>query len=75
MRLVYEEWHKRIPDYRIAPGLTPRVTWPRGTIGLESLHLQFGGGDALPPGAGHHGSRVAHRARDSRWDRVLGPVL
>ena len=46
MRLVYEEWHKRFPDYRIAPGQTPRVTWPRGTIGLESLHLLFAQDDA-----------------------------
>jgi cytochrome P450 len=46
MRLVYEEWHKRFPDYRIAPGQTPCVKWPRGTIGLESLHLQFVRGDA-----------------------------
>jgi cytochrome P450 len=46
MRLVYEEWHKRFPDYRIAPGQTPRVTRPRGTIGLESLHLRFERDDA-----------------------------
>jgi cytochrome P450 len=42
MRIVYEEWHRRIPDYRIADGSTPRVKWPRGTIGLESLDLVFG---------------------------------
>jgi hypothetical protein len=42
MRIVYEEWHRRIPDYRIADGSTPRVTWPRGTIGLESLDLVIG---------------------------------
>ena len=41
MRLVYEEWHKRIPDYDLAPGAVPRVRWPRGTIGLEALPLVF----------------------------------
>jgi hypothetical protein len=46
MRLIYEEWHKRIPEYRITPGTTPRVKWPRGTIGLEGLHLTFPGGSA-----------------------------
>jgi cytochrome P450 len=42
MRIVYEEWHRRIPDYRIADGSTPRVKWPRGTIGLTSLDLVIG---------------------------------
>ncbi|BBX17141.1 cytochrome P450 [Mycolicibacterium duvalii] len=42
MNLVYEEWHKRIPEYHITPGTTPRVHWPRGTTGLDSLHLTVG---------------------------------
>jgi len=42
MHLVYEEWHRRIPEYRIASGTTPRVHWPRGTVGLDALHLTFG---------------------------------
>jgi len=42
MNLVYEEWHKRIPEYHITPGTTPRVHWPRGTTGLDSLHLTIG---------------------------------
>ena len=42
MRIVYEEWHRRIPDYRIAAGSAPRVKWPRGTIGLASLDLVIG---------------------------------
>jgi cytochrome P450 len=41
MRLVYEEWHKRIPDYDIALGSVPRVRWPQGTLGLEALPLVF----------------------------------
>lgn len=42
MNLVYEEWHKRVPEYHITPGTTPRVHWPRGTTGLDSLHLTVG---------------------------------
>ena len=42
MRIVYEEWHRLIPEYRIADGSTPKVKWPRGTIGLESLDLVIG---------------------------------
>jgi cytochrome P450 len=42
MHLVYEEWHRRIPEYRITPGCTPRVHWPRGTVGLDSLPLTAG---------------------------------
>ncbi|MDT5007594.1 MAG: hypothetical protein QOJ24_4770, partial [Mycobacterium sp.] len=28
MQVLYEEWHKRIPDYHITPGTTARVHWP-----------------------------------------------
>jgi cytochrome P450 len=45
MNIVYEEWHKRIPHYHITPGTTPHVHWPRGTVGLDALHLTFGRGD------------------------------
>lgn len=41
MRLVYEEWHRRIPDYGLAPGARPQVRWPRGALGLDSLPLVF----------------------------------
>jgi cytochrome P450 len=42
MQVLYEEWHQRIPEYHITPGTTPRVHWPRGTVGLDSLHLTVG---------------------------------
>jgi cytochrome P450 len=42
MRLTIEEFHRRIPDYRLASA--PTVVWPAGTIHLESLPLTF------PPG-------------------------
>jgi cytochrome P450 len=41
MRMALEEWHRRIPDYELAPGVTPLVTWPAGVIGLDSLPLVF----------------------------------
>jgi cytochrome P450 len=46
MRVAFEEWHRRIPEYALAPGVTPRVTWPAGVVGFDSLPLVFG------PGAG-----------------------
>ncbi len=46
LNVVYEEWHRRIPHYHITPGTTPLVHWPRGTTGLDELHLTFGRSDA-----------------------------
>lgn len=46
MHIIYEEWHRLIPHYRIKAGTTPQVQWPRGTTGLESLHLTISGKDA-----------------------------
>jgi cytochrome P450 len=42
MQVLYEEWHARIPNYHITEGTTPHVHWPRGTVGLDSLHLTIG---------------------------------
>lgn len=44
MREVLQEWHRRIPEYQLAPGTSPRVTWPTGLVGIDSLPLVF------PPG-------------------------
>lgn len=46
MRVVMEEWHRRIPYYRLGPGGSDRVGWPAGLIGIDSLPLVF------PPGGG-----------------------
>jgi cytochrome P450 len=46
MRVALEEWHRRIPEYALAPGVTPRVTWPAGVVGIDSLPLVF------PPAGG-----------------------
>jgi cytochrome P450 len=41
MRVVLAEWHRRIPEYELAPGVVPRVTWPAGVVGIDSLPLVF----------------------------------
>jgi len=41
LRLVLEEFHKRIPEYELAEDEVPRVTWPAGTLSLQSLRLKF----------------------------------
>lgn len=39
LRVVLEEWHKRIPEYTLATGAAPKVLWPRGTLGLDAVPL------------------------------------
>ena len=41
MRVAIDEWHRRIPDYELAPGAAPRVTWPAGVVGIGHLPLVF----------------------------------
>jgi cytochrome P450 len=41
LRIVVEEFHKLIPDYRLAPGAEPAIVWPSGTFHLTSLPLVF----------------------------------
>jgi cytochrome P450 len=41
MRVAIEEWHRRIPEYQLAPGPAPRVTWPAGVVGIRHLPLVF----------------------------------
>jgi cytochrome P450 len=41
LREVLAEWHQRIPEYELAPGFTPLVPWPTGTVGLDTLQLVF----------------------------------
>jgi cytochrome P450 len=41
LRVTMEEWHRRIPDYELAPGVTPRAAWPAGLISIPSLPLVF----------------------------------
>jgi cytochrome P450 len=44
MRVALEEWHRRIPEYELAPGVTPRVRWPAGVVGIDSLPLVWPAG-------------------------------
>jgi cytochrome P450 len=47
LRVALEEWHRRIPEYELAPGAVPLVTWPAGVVGIDHLPLVFppvGGG-------------------------------
>ena len=46
MREVLAEWHSRIPEYELAPGFTPRIEWPTGLVGLDTLPLIFPSGGA-----------------------------
>jgi cytochrome P450 len=41
LRVVLEEWHRRIPEYSLAPGSKPSAPWPNGTLGLDSVPLVF----------------------------------
>jgi cytochrome P450 len=41
LRLILEEWHARIPDYRLANGTDPQMPWPSGTMGLQSVPLNI----------------------------------
>jgi cytochrome P450 len=41
LRLIVEEFHARIPDYKIADGYQPQIAWPNSTFHLESLPLVF----------------------------------
>ncbi|WP_166903362.1 cytochrome P450 [Mycobacterium sp. DL440] len=39
LRLVIEEWNKRIPHYALSNVEVPQVIWPSGTLALERIDL------------------------------------
>ncbi|MEV5976430.1 cytochrome P450 [Streptomyces sp. NPDC052114] len=41
MQILFEEWHRRIPEYSITEGTEHRARLVRANIGMESLHLTF----------------------------------
>ncbi|MFI0484233.1 cytochrome P450 [Actinomadura sp. 9N215] len=41
LRIVLEEWHRRIPEYELAPGARPQVEWPTGVLGVPSVPVVF----------------------------------
>jgi cytochrome P450 len=48
LRLVFEEFHRLIPDYELAPGFEPEVVWPSATLHLATLPLVFPAAGKLP---------------------------
>src|ERR1700752_3719914 len=48
LRIILEEWHKRIPNYSLANGV-PTVRWPGATLTLERIDLEFGWSGVDPP--------------------------
>ncbi len=53
MRVALEEWHRRIPDYSLAPGAMAAAGWPAALVGYDHLALVFPPPDhsALEPSA------------------------
>ena len=43
MHVLFEEWHRLIPDYDIVEGTAHRARLVRANIGLDSLYLRFPG--------------------------------
>jgi cytochrome P450 len=41
LKLVLEEWLKRIPDFTFAPGFEPRMEWPISLLGFDRLQLTY----------------------------------
>lgn len=41
LKLVLEEWLKRIPDFSYSPGFTPSMEWPISLLGFESIRLSY----------------------------------
>lgn len=41
LRIILEEWHSRVGDYTVAPGGSPQVKWPAGTMTLNALPLKI----------------------------------
>lgn len=42
LKLVVTEWLARIPEFRLAPGYDPEITWPSPTCTLPQLPLELG---------------------------------
>lgn len=45
MRVALEEWHRRIPEYQLAPGASTSADWPAALVGLDHLPLVFPAAD------------------------------
>jgi cytochrome P450 len=63
LRLVVEEFHARIPEYRIREGYEPAIAWPTATYHLKSLPLVF---EAAVPTAADAAPRLSQPERIGR---------
>lgn len=41
LKLVVSEWLSRIPDFELAPGFVPEITWPAATCTLPELPIRI----------------------------------
>ena len=41
LRIAVEEFHKRIPDYELAPGTDLKPAWPAATLSYEAVPIRF----------------------------------
>ncbi|PRC43819.1 cytochrome P450, partial [Mycobacterium sp. ITM-2017-0098] len=41
LKLVVSEWLARIPDFELAAGFVPEITWPSATCALPALPLRI----------------------------------
>jgi len=41
LRIIIEEWHTRVGEYIAAPGPSPQVPWPAGTMTLNAVRLRI----------------------------------
>ncbi|EUA23192.1 putative cytochrome P450 [Mycobacterium xenopi 4042] len=39
LNLVVNEWLRRIPEFEVEPGFTPKIKYPANTFSLTSLPL------------------------------------
>ena len=42
LKIVVTEWLNRVPDFELAPGYVPEITWPSATCTLPELPLRLG---------------------------------
>jgi hypothetical protein len=51
LKIVVSEWLERVPQFELAPGYKPEITWPSATSTLPSLPLRIGDRSASPEGS------------------------
>ena len=51
LKIVVSEWLERVPQFELAPGYKPEITWPSATSTLPSLPLWIGKRSAAPEGS------------------------